>query len=104
MAFIEKECSYLLLSDSDTDNSLIASLKGFDFLTRSIFPSIHDKIYEKHSTLFSPAIPNTFHRHYVLSNRFLESIEQLFLNQEDPIVGVFLLLLTDLPLEEGNRL
>lgn len=116
IAFIESDCTYLLVSDpnvstvspvksgkskaeedaegpdeikatTNVDHSLPASLKDFDFLTRSIFPSIHDKIYQKNPNIFSPAVPESFYKNYVISMQFLDSLEKFFATQDDPIVS-----------------
>jgi hypothetical protein len=68
------------------DHSFESSLKGFDFLTRAIFPAIHDKIFGKFPNVFSPAVADAFHQNYVISNRFLGDIEFFFLSSDDPLV------------------
>lgn len=102
ISFTEDECYYLLCGQArkipsthedkahtpTPDHSLLAVLKDFDFLNRAIFPSIHDKLYQKNPNIFSPAVPETFYKNYLSSIQFLNSIESLFLTQDDPMVSL----------------
>ena len=71
LSFINNECTLLLQITHK-------SIRGFHFLTNSIWTEFTETLSTKLSKIFTPAFPDLFHKNYTTTLKFIDQFESLF--------------------------
>eukprot|EP01112_Ceratiomyxa_fruticulosa_P002619 TRINITY_DN1276_c0_g1_i1.p1 TRINITY_DN1276_c0_g1~~TRINITY_DN1276_c0_g1_i1.p1 ORF type:complete len:760 (-),score=116.74 TRINITY_DN1276_c0_g1_i1:30-2309(-) len=82
LQFLNTQCTTIFNATSVREQNLdvlsdegVPFVRGFDFLSHSIWVEIEETIWDRTKQIFAPGIPETFHRNYTTSAVFLGEVE-----------------------------
>lgn len=77
LAFIEHRMRPLLVLTATADATTAAKVRGYDFLLRSYWPEVEQRLETHMSSIFAPGNPDQFYHKYESSVEFLRQLERV---------------------------